>query len=494
MAKTLLNAGNLQNSAALFRPNRPVVVSTLDRDGTPHLAPFAWCKPVSSSPPLVTLALLSDPRKQHSLINIEREKQFVINFPGYEFAAQLVRSSYRYPIGVRKAGIVGCNFGPSQALRTPVVEQCQAHVECKLINSLVTGDHTLLVGEVVAGAYLEDRYHDGFILNVEQYPSCLHLGNRTYPDRQIQVFIDKQNYMAVNIPYDLGSDHGGCPEQQVFESYDQMSFGKPPVSSGLAVAPVATYAKSLSCPTGVVITEDQQSLFFADWAEGVVYQCRMGEKPRPYYDTQGMPCDVCSGPDGSLYIADMGRKAIFHVPPEEKGYPVIESRFDQPLCGPLACAVDGLGNIYFTDADGLRPVSATGRLFRLRPDGVLELLHENLVFPSALALSNRGDTLYLAETFAKQIRRITLGRNGELIKQEIIYQHDEGSGPVDIEVDPDGRLYVPVFGSGKILVLSESGKLLKTIDTPGMLPTSVAVSDQRVYVSDIDCGSVIGVI
>lgn len=494
MSKKALAANNLVSSIALFRPNRPVVVSTLDRDGTPHLAPFSWCKPVSAFPPMVTLALLSSPRKQHSLINIEREGEFIVNLPGIEFAPQLVQSSYRYPIGVRKAGLVDCTFKPSQALRTPIVGECLAHVECKLVDTLITGDHTLLIAEVVAGSYLEQQYRESFILDVDKYPACLHLGHRAYEHGQIHIFMDNHDLMAVEIPYNLANEGYGCGELVAMTSFDTSVLCSTPTQRDAGIAPLSTHAKSLSCPAGLIAPQGEDKLYFSDWAEGIIYEAVPGQDPLPFADTKGMPSDVCIGPDNDLYVADTGRKALLRIHPDGTIRSIAEAYQDHALLGPLACAVDRTGNVYFTDADGMQPQSANGRLFCLRKNGEIELLLDNLVFPSGLALSKNEDALYLAETFAKQIRHVRLGRDGSVSEQEIIFRHEPGSGPVDLALNEAEKLYVAIFGNGELLVLDPGGEHLETIQTPGMLPTSIAIREQVVYVSDMESGCVIRVV
>jgi len=203
MGKVSLPPDKLSDCVAFFRPNRMVLVTTRERDGTVHVAPFAWCMPVSTNPPMVVLALLTRPRKQHTLVNIERDKRFVINFPNHDIAADLVRSSYRYPAGVRKIGNLELEFSPSQCIDVPLVKQCRAHVECRLETSLVTGDHTLLVARVLAASYAPEQYEDGYILNVEKYLPCLHLGHKTSPDGQLHTFVIEAKKGSFFVPYEL---------------------------------------------------------------------------------------------------------------------------------------------------------------------------------------------------------------------------------------------------------------------------------------------------
>lgn len=53
----------------------------MNADGTVNVAPFSWVTPVSMDPPMMALALGTLRKKQHTLTNIEREGEFVVNLP-----------------------------------------------------------------------------------------------------------------------------------------------------------------------------------------------------------------------------------------------------------------------------------------------------------------------------------------------------------------------------------------------------------------------------
>lgn len=46
---------------------------------------------------------------------------------------------------------------PAKTIKTPIIEECVAHLECRLAQKFTTGDHTIFVGEVVA-AYADAEY------------------------------------------------------------------------------------------------------------------------------------------------------------------------------------------------------------------------------------------------------------------------------------------------------------------------------------------------
>ena len=63
---------------------RPIAwVSTLNEDGSNNLAPFSFFTGVSAQPMIIAFCPLirtSDEKKKDTVVNIEREKEFVINF------------------------------------------------------------------------------------------------------------------------------------------------------------------------------------------------------------------------------------------------------------------------------------------------------------------------------------------------------------------------------------------------------------------------------
>ena len=53
-----------------------MLVTSKNKDGSLNVAPFSWITPISSRPLFLSLALLTIPRKQDILQNIERTGEF----------------------------------------------------------------------------------------------------------------------------------------------------------------------------------------------------------------------------------------------------------------------------------------------------------------------------------------------------------------------------------------------------------------------------------
>ena len=93
---------SFEKAVFLLQPSRPILCTTKNEDGSDHVAPFSWINPISYKPPRVGLALLNSPKKQHSLVNIERTHEFVINLPDIKIADALVMASFWPVFGENK--------------------------------------------------------------------------------------------------------------------------------------------------------------------------------------------------------------------------------------------------------------------------------------------------------------------------------------------------------------------------------------------------------
>ncbi len=111
----------------------------------------AWASQVSLKPPMVAVAvdkrwysheLLS--RGEHFTVNVLADDQVPL---GKHFGSSSGRT-------VDKLEGVGWKRG---ANGVPKLAGCRAWIECRKIESVSTGDHTLFIGEVVASELNEDK-------------------------------------------------------------------------------------------------------------------------------------------------------------------------------------------------------------------------------------------------------------------------------------------------------------------------------------------------
>ena len=200
MAKTLLTPERLGDHWNFLQPSRPALVTTRNADGSVNVAPFGWNMPVSANPPRVCIALVNSP-PNHTLTNILREREFVLNVPTMQVADKLVRASYQHPQGVSKLTAIGFQRLESRVVRTPGVAECRASLECRLHETVPAGDHTLVLGDVVAAAYETDDFTETLMLKADQAWPVIHLDQYKQPQGQVHIFLVPAGLQAINVPY-----------------------------------------------------------------------------------------------------------------------------------------------------------------------------------------------------------------------------------------------------------------------------------------------------
>src|SRR5580698_2391752 len=147
---------------------RPVaLVSTVDRNGVPNLAPFSFFTGVGSNPPTVLFcpvvrtpsaaASESEPDlRKDTLRNVEETGEFVVNVVSDSIAAAANASAAEVPPEVDEFVLSGLTPLPSQLVRPWRVAESPAQMECKLLQVIYTG-HGPGAGVIVLGEIV--RFH-----------------------------------------------------------------------------------------------------------------------------------------------------------------------------------------------------------------------------------------------------------------------------------------------------------------------------------------------
>lgn len=151
---------------------RPIaVVSTLNDDGSNNVAPFSFFTGVSAKPLIVAFCPLirtSTGKKKDTLINIEREKEFVVNFVTEENMNKINATSSELPYGEDEFIHAGLTPIDSELVKSRRVKESPIQFECKLRDILSYGESvgngTLVTGEVVKVHIDEKIYDNGRIL------------------------------------------------------------------------------------------------------------------------------------------------------------------------------------------------------------------------------------------------------------------------------------------------------------------------------------------
>jgi len=104
---------------------------------------------LSVQPPMVFVSIF---RKTHTHPMIEQSAVFCVNFLAPEMTHISDRFAGRYPNEERFAGLAY----HSAVTGAPVLDDAIAYIDCRVVEGLVTGDHTIFVGQVESANTLRD--------------------------------------------------------------------------------------------------------------------------------------------------------------------------------------------------------------------------------------------------------------------------------------------------------------------------------------------------
>lgn len=145
----------------ILHPRLVVLVSCVDKAGKANVITLAWSMPVSIDPPFVAISI-APRRYSHELI--KETKEFVVNLPTINLVRETLfcgRVSGRDHDKFEEAKLTPL---PAKIVKSPLINECVAHLECKLHKQITVGDHTLFIGEVVAAHVNEGVFRRGYDL------------------------------------------------------------------------------------------------------------------------------------------------------------------------------------------------------------------------------------------------------------------------------------------------------------------------------------------
>ena len=134
-------------------------VVTVAHDGEEHGMTANWLTQTAFDPPMVVVAIENTSK---TIGMIRDARHFAINLllkGQRDLAGKLGRSSEQTPQKLK-----GIKTKPAPVAGAPVLVDSLGWVECRVVATLPAGDHTLVLGEVVAAGV----EHDGEALTLEE--------------------------------------------------------------------------------------------------------------------------------------------------------------------------------------------------------------------------------------------------------------------------------------------------------------------------------------
>ncbi|RZN23328.1 flavin reductase family protein [Bradyrhizobium sp. Leo121] len=135
----------VDNVRRFLEPGPIVLVSSAHRNET-NIMTMGWHMIMEFQPSLIGCYIWD---ANHSFELIRRSKQCVINVPTVELAPTVVKIGNSSGRDIDKFAAFGLTPRPGEQVRAPLIEECYANFECRLIDSSLTRKYSLFVLEVV---------------------------------------------------------------------------------------------------------------------------------------------------------------------------------------------------------------------------------------------------------------------------------------------------------------------------------------------------------
>jgi len=153
-----------------------VVLVTSGTMENPNVMTFSWQTPVNSSDPCLILLAISHVRYSYDLI--KQNHELVINVPGEELLEQTHFVGTVTGKNNDKFKESGLTPVPAKVVAPPLIEECAAHLECRVVEIFKMQSHDLLICEVLRaeaeaelfdGKWIPEKFHTLHYLSGNYY-------------------------------------------------------------------------------------------------------------------------------------------------------------------------------------------------------------------------------------------------------------------------------------------------------------------------------------
>lgn len=131
------------NPCVYPKPN--IIVSCRGNDGRDNALVVAFCCNCSFDPPMAMVGIVPS-RFSHKLI--KESGCFVINIPGKKFQKEYEVIGKRSGRDIDKFKELNLKSKDGIKVNAPILLDCPVNIECKIVDSIMTGSHEMFVGKI----------------------------------------------------------------------------------------------------------------------------------------------------------------------------------------------------------------------------------------------------------------------------------------------------------------------------------------------------------
>ena len=172
--------------------------------------------------------------------------------------------------------------------------------------------------------------------------------------------------------------------------------------------------------------------------------------------------------EGYMLIADYTNHNVLRVDMKSRAIDVYahEPAMNQP--NDIAIGANDL--IYASDPNW---AEQTGQVWRIGPQGRVDLLETGMGTTNGIEVSPDEKTLYINESVQRNVWAYDLSSTGEISNKRLLIQFPD-FGMDGMRCDIDGHLYITRHGKGTIAKLSPDGEVLLEVALGDANPSNIA--------------------
>ena len=242
------------------------------------------------------------------------------------------------------------------------------------------------------------------------------------------------------------------------------------------------------------------NLFCVDIPHSRIFKISPSLEWTVFAEYDGEPNGLKIHKDGRIFVTDVKQGLVFFDPLTGASEIVVDRYLGERFKGLNDLTFASNGDIYFTDMGLSSLDDPTGRVYRLRATGELDLLFKGLEAPNGLVLNESEDILYVAITRANRIISLRLLPDQAGCWKSSIFIQLSGSpssGPDGLALDERGNLAIVHAGFGTVWIFSRFGEPVFRIKScAGMRCTNVAFGGpdrKTLFITEAEQGAILKV-
>jgi len=211
-------------------------------------------------------------------------------------------------------------------------------------------------------------------------------------------------------------------------------------------------------------------LLFSDIPDSRIYKWTAGSGAQVWREPSGKSNGLTLDSRGRLVACEHGNRRVSLTEADGTVRTLADRYRGRRLNSPNDVVVKSDGTLYFTDPPyGIDPEQReqpVNGLYRILPDGTLELLVDDFDRPNGLAFSPDEEILYVDDSPRRHVRAFDVRPDGTLTNSRIFadMDHPQPGSPDGMKIDKEGNLYVT--GATGVWVFEPDGTHLGVIVTP----------------------------